>query len=222
MKDSLKTKLETIKQGQHTCVFYDNVDELHTLVMQYIKIGFARNERCVYMADPLAVARFTIRLISAGIDVTKEVNRGALVLTSDRSHLENGQFIATRMIDFLDRAVKDALRAGFAGLRATGDVVWELGTDVDMKKLAAYEELLDKFFEGKKLTGLCQYNRNVIQEDYLQKTLSSHPTIVFDETVCHDHPFYRSASKKPSFDIMLSSIKSEWQVPRTPFGGTHN
>jgi hypothetical protein len=200
--------LSPIQQGRHACVFYENADHLHSIVIQYIKIGLGLNERCLYLSDPLSIAQFTIKLISAGVDVAKEVNRGALILTSDRAHLENNQFNVTRMIDFLDQAVKKANQDGFAGLRATGDVIWELGTDVDMEKLANYEKLLDKFFKGKKLAGLCQYNKKVIEDNFLCRALSSHKTVVLNDGACHDNHFYNnSPSPNQAFDQLIASLK---------------
>ena len=56
------------------------------------------------------------------------MNNGSLALSSDPGHLLDGIFDAARMLAMLAHAVNDALANGYAGLWATGDMTWELGT----------------------------------------------------------------------------------------------
>ncbi|HTL48025.1 MAG TPA: MEDS domain-containing protein, partial [Verrucomicrobiae bacterium] len=168
-----KSKLQSLAQGHHACLFYKNIEVAIPITIEFIKIGLERNERCLYLADPLTLAALK-RQLSHVLDVEREASRGALQLSSERHHLVDGRFDGANMIGLLEKGVKGALKAGFAGLRAAGDVIWELGSDIDMGKLAHYEAVLDKFFTGQKLTGLCQYNCNVFEHDCLCRSLTAH------------------------------------------------
>lgn len=54
-----------------------------------------------------------------------------LLLTSDRPHLAGGQFDVELMIKSLEATLNQAIRDGYVGLFATGDMSWELGTEKD-------------------------------------------------------------------------------------------
>lgn len=55
------------------------------------------------------------------------VKRGALVeATHDEAHLADGSFSSERMLRLLNEAMETALKDGFTGLRACGDMSWLL------------------------------------------------------------------------------------------------
>jgi hypothetical protein len=208
MDDQWKKRLGSLKQGHHACLFYDDPTISRAITAEYIKAGLRNNEQCLYLADPDSVSALR-RELEKEIDVERESKRGALLLTSGRGHLNQGRFDVTHMIQFLKKGVDQAVGGGFAGLRASGDVVWELGDDLDMEKLADYEINLDHFFFGKKLTGLCQYNCNVVRHDYLRNALMCHNAVVFEETVAIENPFRNRAPEAApqSFNRMLAELK---------------
>lgn len=117
----------------------------------------------------------------------------------------NGQFFGP---GFLEKGVEGALRAGFSGLRASGDVVWELGHHVDMELLSHYEVCLDHFFFGKKLTGLCQYNCKVVSSEYLRRSLMCHNAVVLEEKVALHNPYHNFPlpSIAPPLNRMLTGL----------------
>ncbi len=207
MDDQLKKKLKTLKQGHHACLFYDDPAAACAITAEYIKAGLRNNEQCVYMADPPAITALTL-MLNPEIDVEKEMKRGALHLTSVRGHLDSGQFNTAKMIGFLEKGVESALSSGFSGLRATGDVVWELGDHVDMELLSHYEVCLDHFFFGKKLTGLCQYNCKVVSSDYLRRSLMCHNAVVLEEKVALHNPYHNFPlpSIAPPLNRMLTGL----------------
>jgi hypothetical protein len=56
------------------------------------------------------------RVWTLGLDVAREVNEGGLILSSDQSHLEAGEFDVQRMLATLHGAVSQALADGYVGL----------------------------------------------------------------------------------------------------------
>jgi hypothetical protein len=61
------------------------------------------------------VAGIRSYLAASGVDVVGEIERTALVLSSDQAHLENGAFVPGRMLAMLDEAIDKARTDGFAG-----------------------------------------------------------------------------------------------------------
>jgi hypothetical protein len=189
VKHQLKQKLSLLQRGDHSCFIYNNKEDQLAVVVPFLIIGLERNEKNVFLADPLTLIEAKEAIAQAGIDVDAEIKRGALNFVSERNYLENGKFYPQSMLRFLEKAVDESLAAGFAGLRATGDVIWELGEGVSLQELFLYEAMLDYFFEQKKLVGLCQYCRQ-IPPQFIRHSMYTHPNIVFNAEVFRNHRFY--------------------------------
>jgi hypothetical protein len=122
------------------------------------------NNRCLYLHSPDMATAMTLCLRSAGLDVAREANKGALILSSDQEHLENGKFDVDRMLDMLEASVQRALNDGYSGLWATGDMTWEFGPERRLGSLVAYEcGLEDLFREYPALSGVCQYHIDTLE-----------------------------------------------------------
>jgi hypothetical protein len=182
--------ISTLKHGDHACFYFKDRQEQMHVTIPFIITGLERNERCLYLADPITLSLVKEELEDKGINVEKESARGALKLSSDRDYLVGGQFETAHMIASLRAAIKDALKAGFAGLRATGDMVWEMGPNLNFNLINDYESALDRFFHAKKFIGLCQYRQDTFGPKWLRNGLYTHPLVVLDGGVCPSNPFY--------------------------------
>ena len=125
-----------------------------------------------------------------GIDTVSEMKRGALLLSSERSHLKGGSFDARAMINGLCELIDDAVRDGFQGLCATGDMRWELGEDKNFDLLVEYEALLERVFHEKPFIGMCQYHRDVIPARTLRDAFITHRTTYIGDTLNRENFFY--------------------------------
>lgn len=152
------------------------------MAVEFLKAGLLLNERCLFVADPLAVDSVKMALAAAGIDTAAERQRGALILTSEREYLVNGQFQSSNMLSFLWQATESARAAGFAGLRATGDVVWQMGPRLDYNTFLEYEKILDTL-KNNFFVGLCAYDKSVVPDEYLKRSLRHHWWVVIDGKV---------------------------------------
>src|SRR5262245_55004051 len=122
LTSELSDRLKAMTHGQHLCLFYDRPAEQLTIVVEYLLRGLRRGEQCLFVSDErnLADAR---ECLAGLIDVQRESARGALqLLTEDDTYLQDGCFDAERMIAMLNTAVQQAVRAGFRGLCAVGDM----------------------------------------------------------------------------------------------------
>ena len=191
----MKEKLHSLRLGDHACLIYKNLDDQLAAVIPYLTIGLERNEQCVFLADPLALEHAKERLTKEGVNVDHEISRGALVLMKDREYLQDGVFVPEVMVRFVDNAIKDALKAGFTGLRGTGDMIWEMSTDLDLKKLIRYEIMMDSFLRGKKLLALCQYRSGVIPPSFIRHSMYTHPIVVLENKICRANRFYNPSQR---------------------------
>jgi hypothetical protein len=177
-------------QGDHVCVLYSSADEQLVAAIDYIRQGLERGERCLYVVGEHDPDTFRAALVAAGIDVPTLEGRGALVLiTKHEGHLRGGTFDPTAMIEMLDRAVQDALDAGFNGLCAAGDMTWLLDEAPGSERIAEYEAKLNLFYPSHRALGLCQYRRDM-PGIVLDHCLATHPAVRITSTGVLTNPFY--------------------------------
>jgi len=177
---------------QHQCMIYDGAPSVH---LSQLAVGaaekLAAHHRVLFLNSPPMVAGFRTSLAATGVAVADQVKRGALVLTSSQEHLDNGRFDSDRMLETLKQGLEDALRDGYAGLWATGDMMWELGSTQNFERLLEYECGLEALLqENPQLCGVCQYRRDGLPANALQEALFTHPTVFVNSTLSRINPFY--------------------------------
>lgn len=178
------------QQGDHVCTLFSSREEQVNAAVDYIRGGLSRGERCLYVCGEQTPDEFRAELRSAGIDPVVEEKRGALLLITKREHLKGGSFKASRMIEMLAGAVSDALKAGFAGLCAAGDMTWLLDEAPGSREIVEYEALLNHFYASNQALGLCQYNRNRLPAKVLDTCLATHRHIRVAGPMLLENPFY--------------------------------
>lgn len=179
------------QQGDHVCTLYQTPEEQLAAAVQYIREGLSNGERCLYICCEHDVDAFRAALRDRGIDVDGEEKRGALLLrTKHDGHLDGGTFDPNRMIALLEAAVHDALRGGFRGLRAAGDMNWVLDNAPGTERLAEYEARLNGFYASNKALGLCQYNRKTLPSEALDHCIATHKHVAIGGPILLENPFY--------------------------------
>jgi hypothetical protein len=160
-------------------------------------------------------------LFAGGTDVTKEVMNGRLVLTSDTTHLVEGCFDIDRMLHMLEKAVEQALKDGYQGLWASGDMSREFGPEREFSKLLEYEWRLEELFRAcPALSGICQYHRDTLPREAVRQGLLTHPSLFINETLSRLNPLYleRRSFTASSFNpaALDSTISSLCRGQHTP------
>ncbi|ABF41077.1 conserved hypothetical protein [Candidatus Koribacter versatilis Ellin345] len=184
------------QQGDHVCTLFSSPEEQLKAAVEYIQVGLARGERCLYVCCEHSVAVFRNELRKAGIDVGAEEKRGALiVITKEDGHLKGGRFDPDKMISLLHTAVQGALDAGFSGLCAAGDMSWVLDEAPGTERVAEYESRLNEFYSSNRALGLCQYNRNTLPPEMLDHCMATHAYVRIEGPILLENPFFESPEK---------------------------
>jgi len=179
---------------RHQCLIYEGSPAKHLRGLAAAIIeNLKKNKRCLYFNSPTMVTGIRSYLTAAGLDLVREIERGALVLSSDESHLVDGQFDSDRMLTLLEDAVDGALRDGFSGVWATGDMTWEFGNEKNFVKLLEYERGLEGLFEKyPSLSGVCQYHTDTLPIGVVEQGLHIHRGIFVSETLSRINPYFLS------------------------------
>jgi hypothetical protein len=94
------------------------------------------------------------------------------------------------MLEFVKTACQQALAAGFPGVRGAGEMTWHLGAHTSLQELLVYESrLTDEIFYCFPMMGICQYNLNRFNPEFLLGILETHPVVIYKDVVCENY-FY--------------------------------
>lgn len=180
---------------RHQCVIYDESPSTHlSSVARTLIANLKANRRCLYLNSPAMVAGMRCSLLAEGLALPDEIAKGSLICTSDQGHLVDGRFSADKMLEMLHLAMQQALADGYAGLWASGDMLWEFGSERNFDKLLEYEQRLDQFLRANlALSGICQYHTTLLPPDAIDTAYRSHPAIYINETLSRLNPLYKAA-----------------------------
>ena len=188
--------------GRHKCLIYDGEPARQLpVVIPFLSDSLESHWRCLYLGAPETLAMIDRALVAQGVDVAARIDRGALVLSSDRSYLEGG-FDPAAMVALLGEMIDDAVQGGFRGLSAVGDLRWELGPDTSFDRLLEYEALLETLFREKPLQGICLYHSGRVPPQALLDALLAHRSIHLGTELRRDNFFYLPPETllSPEFD----------------------
>jgi MEDS: MEthanogen/methylotroph, DcmR Sensory domain len=193
--------------ARHQCMIYEGSPAKHlpgVAALLYAKLK--ADYRCLYLNSPEMLAGMRSYLYAAGVDIELEVRKGALVLTSDQSHLVKGSFNVAKMLALLVAAVEGALQDGYTGLWAAGDMTWEFGSEMNLDMLFDYERRLEEVFrQYPALCGVCMYHCDTLPVKALRTGLHLHQALYINETLTRMNPYYGSvASMQDLGELELS------------------
>lgn len=202
---------------RHQCLIYAGAPSrlLPALAIKMRQMLNA-NYRCLYLNSPAMVAGMSSCLAAHGVDVASEKAKNRLLLSSDKAQFSGEAFNIDQMIRGLEDAVLQALGDGYAGLWASGDMMWEFGTDRDLAKLGEYERRLEELFHRQPtLFGICQYHCDVLPPEILRWALLTHRALFVDETRSRKNCHYSKSGTasahitNPQLDAAIAEIRAQ-------------
>jgi len=210
-------------KSRHQCLIYEGSPARQlAAVAEVVRAKLAQNWRCLYLNSPAMVAGMRSYLAAAGVDVALEAAKSSLMLSSERHHLDGGtRFDSRTMLSSLADALRQALRDGYDGLWATGDMTWELGPEKDFSQLLEYEWQLEEFFSTHpELEGICQYHADTMPESALRDGVRAHRAVFINQTLSVVNPHFlppRPAADKAREDPRIAGFLHDLRKrPQSP------
>ncbi|HVC09343.1 MAG TPA: MEDS domain-containing protein [Elusimicrobiota bacterium] len=182
--NTLEETLPGLTHGDHCCLFFTSPEEQSRITAPFLAIGLERGERCVFVGNDPSIEAVRGGLKSFGVNIEDQEKKNRLILTSNHDYLEDGHWRTEKMLGFLQKAYDGALAEDFTALRAAGDVSWQVGPHKEYQDLVYYEALLDLFFIGKRMVGMCQYPKDTCPAETLAGILNTHKIAAIDSEVC--------------------------------------
>lgn len=176
-----KTGIEIIGDvpwGTHLCEFYKNKEELIDILVPYFKAGLENNEFCMWITSEPLDREAAMEAMRKGLsDFDKYISRGQIeILPYTEWYLKDGVFDGQRVFNGWVTKLKQALEAGYDGLRVTGNTSW-LEHKV-WEGFNAYEEGINISIDRFKIIALCLYSMEKCNGFEILDVVSNHPIAI--------------------------------------------
>jgi two-component system, sensor histidine kinase PdtaS len=170
--------------GTHFCHFCGTKHDLAECLVPYFKAGLENNDSCLWVtSEPFRSEEARNALHAAVPDLDRREKAGQIqILDHEEWYLRQGQLSAREVAESWARRARQAVEAGYSGLRLTGNTFW-LESD-SWEDFTEYEATVNEAFVRQPIIALCSY--------FLERC---RPTDVLDVVRNHQFAVARRAGK---------------------------
>lgn len=178
--------VKTMSAKSHAILFYKSREDKRDVLFTYLKAGLEAGEAAIYVASEETPREIAVAMERFGLNVDLYLKMHALKIVDYREwYIIKGEFDISRILSQWEKALREALAAGFKGLRVTGEMSCFF-THHMLNELIVYERALHQELDLP-MEAICAYDDSVVLrgiEDnrYLRLYLdliTAHGTILF-------------------------------------------
>ncbi len=182
---SARDDLEGLALGQHVAWVYDSDEVLAEVLPRLVRQGLDRHEQVLYVVSDANRDGIFRHLADGGLYPHAGGGNGELqILGGDPPWIRDGVFHPEAFNEVLEAAVRDALNAGYSGLRLLCDATWlqhaGLSTDGFRECAARTTALVAKL----PCITVCHYDARVFDPKFLINVLLTYPVALVGREVC--------------------------------------
>jgi PAS domain S-box-containing protein len=166
--------LGDIPWGSHFCLFYETEEDLIDILVPYFKAGLKNNELCVWItSEPLNEKKANDALSGAISDFDRYLKTGQMeIIPHSQWYLDDGKFNLQRALKGGINKLNQALKAGFDGIRITGNSAWLEKTD--WENFSDYEGQINVAISKYRMIAICTYFLDECSASDIIDVVSSH------------------------------------------------
>jgi anti-anti-sigma regulatory factor len=166
--------MECLRLGDHACVLIDDDAAKTRALTAYIQAGLRNRHRILYFgeAEPQIAAAVPDALRSGQVRMA----------TAESTYLASGVFDPEATIQGWRDESARALRDGYRGLRAAGDMSWASRPVPGADRLAWYEAHVNRVFADGFAMAVCIYDRRLFTTADLRRVSWAHLATVDGES----------------------------------------
>ena len=169
---------------QHISTYYRNESEQWKSLEPHLFQHLGEKARMIYIYDSDA-GIIEKQLLKIGLDPMKLQREKTLhLISSEQAYLRNDVFIPSRMLEFWQKLIGQAMMDGINKILLTGEMGWAVRGLPGSELLCSYEKELDQFIANfPMVTVICQYPVKEFSGDIIFESLCTHPHIQMNENI---------------------------------------
>ncbi|MBN3857102.1 hypothetical protein G3N59_27340 [Paraburkholderia sp. Ac-20340] len=192
--------LPLLSWGSHIGQLFRSADDLRDTLVPYFQAGLANNERCLWVTEaPFGAdeARAALRAVVPDLDAREQ--QGQIEIQDVRGFYSKGEPLhAEALIAGLLEREREALAAGYRGLRTNGNCSWVGKAEWD--DFLDYESSVQEMVRGRRLICMCSYRHDGIDAAEARDVLDRHQFVLRSAASDLAANANDTASAKPAAD----------------------
>ena len=157
------------------CQFYKTKQDLIDVLVPYFLDGLKNNEFCIWVTSDFLNKDEAIAAMQKMLpNFSEYLKEGKMeILSHTEWYLKDGQFESQRVLNGWVKKYVNAIAAGYAGMRVTGNPFW-LNSQQDWNDFTEYEAEVNKVIDGSKVLVLCTYSLDKCDLDKIIDVVANH------------------------------------------------
>jgi signal transduction histidine kinase len=194
--------LPSLSWGSHIGQLFSSADDLRDLLVPYFQAGLANHEHCLWVTDaPFAAddARDALRAVVP--DLALREQRGQIDIQNSGAFYDPDQPLKPReLVAGLMQRERDALAAGYRGLRTHGNCAWVDHAHWD--DFLDYESSVQEAVRGRRMICMCGYRHEQIEPGGVVDVLDRHHLLL------RGQPANRATRRRPDREVTRASSRT--------------
>jgi hypothetical protein len=179
-----------LDETRHVCAFFHTDDEEYRVLLPFIKGGFERGEKAVYVVNPHQRAEHLRRLMDAGIDPVAAQKSGQLDLsTNTETYLRDGRFDPERMLTAFEQMASGNSKTGFPLSRIVCRMDWVAAERSHIEKIVEFESRVNDVWRRHEDAVICTYHLSQFGGDTVMDIMRTHPMVIIGG-ILQQNPFF--------------------------------
>lgn len=175
---------------RHLCAFFQNKDDEHRTLLDFIKEGMAHNDRAFHIVDANHQENHRSWLNREGIHVDQAERSDKLrVACWEDAYLKDGYFDQHRQIRLLESILQEGREKGFPATRLIANMEWALEEKAGVADIVEYESRLNYMLPNYSDPVICTYDLSRFNAGVAIDILRTHPVVILGG-VLQDNPLY--------------------------------
>ena len=191
--------------GSHFCLLYETEEDLIDILVPYFKAGLENNEFCMWVTSkPLNEKKAKDALRGATLDFDQHLKTGQMeIIPHSQWYLEDGKLNLQQVFKWWINKLNQALRAGFEGIRITGNSAWL--DKKDWRNFSDYEKQVNVAISKYRMIAICTYCLDKCSASDIVDVVSSHESALIRKESGWE--VIESSERKKAEEALRSSEK---------------
>jgi hypothetical protein len=180
------------ENGSHICQIYEDFSQQKAVILPFFREGLKNGEHCLLVANSSTHDDWCMEFQSYGIDVFREIDRGALKIITGTQWRGPGAFNSVIQARHALEMIRELLKV-FCGVRIAGDAEWQGDYPLSAAELCHWEATADLVFEGEPVRTICQFNRKHYSDDMIHSVLRTHAIVMHLGQTYRQNPSFEAS-----------------------------